>query len=1501
MPLLFLVLSYDINAQTETSPQVNFLQRTSSTAPSQTIYNVKGDFTMLGNTNLTLNNYSTTTNNEGNSMKYVDIDGNSSTLNSSMATLELSNSGENGANPNCSTVIFAALYWTGKSIDASETFSVTKGSVTKNYDKKIVSLKGPGATAYTSITAKPKGPNFEIRFPGSAQSGIFIGYQEVTDYVKTHGPGAYTVADIALTEGTNSNPGLSGGWVMVVIYENPIMKSRAVTLFDGYAYVNGQQSGGGEYGTIPISGFTTVASGQVNMKLGMMAAEGDVATNSGSDYLAVQKRNANPAVYNSTNYLTLNHARNTIDNFFNSSIFPVPAAGKSSPILQNNTGVDFSMFTIPNPGNSVIGNNQTSTTFRFGSNYEVYTIFGFAMSVDTYIPEPEGFLAINSINSVTNPPQPYTILPGQEISYTLNIKNKGTEAINNNIVTIPISNIISFEVGSITSSKDATVSTVNLPYYDDTSHSIIWNMETLPLPTDPNTLLGSITFKVIATEDCAAIINNSCNSVISVSGTINGTGAISGIVASEAIFKGFDNSTGCQIPITAPTTVALDTSGSPCFAALAGPDQILSCGGETVNLTATSGTSGLWTIVSGPPVAGGEIFSDSTSSSSSFYSPNAGNYLLRWTTSCAGTKDDVSITFVNCAILDFDGIDDNITFKNNYSLSSGSFSIETWVKSNATNGNKQTIISKRFGTSTADGYDLKLTNNIISFNWNNGNNIESLHPINTDRWYHVAVTFNGTNYNLYIDGIQVKSAVSGVNPILNNSANCIVGAMDQSNGIPFNYFNGWIDELRIWKVELTVDQIRQMMNQEIQNNGGNVKGAIVPLDIPGLNWTNLDGYYQMNPTDDIVNGYVLGKATSAKDGKLRNISTQQPDTAPLPYTSRISNQNWSTDDTWTNYPVWDAPNGLAIDGSTRIDWNIVKTDHYITSTGNKTVLGLLVSSNILSAINDSKIQVSNYLKLDGKIDLVGKSQLIQTEGSILDVNSAGSIERDQQGQSNKFNYNYWSSPVSSINTTSNNTNYTVAGVMKDGTNPSLPSAINWVGGYNGSPTIPISLARYWIFKFDNYANAYANWVQVRETGSIRVGQGYTLKGSGAAGTTQNYSFVGKPNNGTIDSNTISAHQLLLAGNPYPSALDANAFINDNLSVMDGTLYFWEHYTTNDTHILRGYQGGYAQRNLTGGVPPTSLGVDFISGLGSSTRGIPNQFIPVGQSFFISGNTNQGGPIVYKNSQRGFHKEDEVDVSNIMYKSAPNTKNQTTLDNNNNDILEKDTYKRIRLGYNSSNNYHRQVLLGFMEEKATSGIDNGYDGFNFDNFTNDMYFLNATDRLIIQGVGHFDKNDVFPIGVKADKEGMVKFMIDGLENFDKNEKIFIYDSENDSYNDLQKNDYEVLITSGEKKDRFSLCFKQKTKGEKEEQNIKSEGIKITYFQKKNIIEIKKENLQTNIYKVTLFNMDGLPVGNWDIVDQLQLNIQLPITNLTSGIYIAKVYTPDGEPSKKIIIP
>lgn len=81
--------------------RVPFNQRTSVYSPGKKVYSIKGDFTMAGNTNLTLDNYGDETSNNNN-MKYVDVDGDNSTWNSSSATLALSN--EYGANPSCSNI-----------------------------------------------------------------------------------------------------------------------------------------------------------------------------------------------------------------------------------------------------------------------------------------------------------------------------------------------------------------------------------------------------------------------------------------------------------------------------------------------------------------------------------------------------------------------------------------------------------------------------------------------------------------------------------------------------------------------------------------------------------------------------------------------------------------------------------------------------------------------------------------------------------------------------------------------------------------------------------------------------------------------------------------------------------------------------------------------------------------------------------------------------------------------------------------------------------------------------------------------------------------------------------------------------------------------------------------------------------------------------------------------------------------------------------------------------
>ena len=190
------------------------------------------------------------------------------------------------------------------------------------------------------------------------------------------------------------------------------------------------------------------------------------------------------------------------------------------------------------------------------------------------------------------------------------------------------------------------------------------------------------------------------------------------------------------------------------------------------------------------------------------------------------------------------------------------------------------------------------------------------------------------------------------------------------------------------------------------------------------------------------------------------------------------------------------------------DWSIVQVKHNITETSNNIDLGLFLDSGkTITMDNDTKIQNDWYLKLDGKIDLNGQSQLVQTINSDLEVNSAGTIEREQQGDSNLFNYNYWSSPVGTSNTTSNNNPYTIANVMKDGTT-GIPQDIVWTNGYDASPTSPITLSSYWIFKFQNLSNSYANWQYVGPTATLNTAEGFTLKGSGALTENQNYKKYG---------------------------------------------------------------------------------------------------------------------------------------------------------------------------------------------------------------------------------------------------------------------------------------------------------------------------------------------------------------------------------------------------------
>ncbi|MBI5881161.1 VCBS repeat-containing protein, partial [archaeon] len=87
-----------------------------------------------------------------------------------------------------------------------------------------------------------------------------------------------------------------------------------------------------------------------------------------------------------------------------------------------------------------------------------------------------------------------------------------------------------------------------------------------------------------------------------------------------------------------------------------------------------------------------------------------------------------------------------------------------------------------------------------------GNNAKAAVGLNS--WHHLVGVFNGTNISIYVDGSLVETVASAFSSTGTDSNPVLIGAQ------PPYYFNGSIDEVRIYNRSLTADQIRLLyLNQ----------------------------------------------------------------------------------------------------------------------------------------------------------------------------------------------------------------------------------------------------------------------------------------------------------------------------------------------------------------------------------------------------------------------------------------------------------------------------------------------------------------------------------------------------------------------------------------------------------------------------------------------------------------------------------------------------------------
>jgi hypothetical protein len=93
--------------------------------------------------------------------------------------------------------------------------------------------------------------------------------------------------------------------------------------------------------------------------------------------------------------------------------------------------------------------------------------------------------------------------------------------------------------------------------------------------------------------------------------------------------------------------------------------------------------------------------------------------------------------------------------------------------------------------------------------------------VSNDVWYHAAATYDGTTLKLYLNGVQENSLTVGQPAASATTAPTAFASSIRSNGTTIQgYFNGVLDEARIWNVARTQTEIQNAINSELTSGTG---------------------------------------------------------------------------------------------------------------------------------------------------------------------------------------------------------------------------------------------------------------------------------------------------------------------------------------------------------------------------------------------------------------------------------------------------------------------------------------------------------------------------------------------------------------------------------------------------------------------------------------------------------------------------------------------------------
>ena len=207
-------------------------------------------------------------------------------------------------------------------------------------------------------------------------------------------------------------------------------------------------------------------------------------------------------------------------------------------------------------------------------------------------------------------------------------------------------------------------------------------------------------------------------------------------------------------------------------------------------------------------------------------------------------------------------------FLKNSSISVGStFSISCWVKLNSYNpSNARAIWGIGAPSSTTDPITLFIDTSTHFFGIYNsqGADIQTNIVANLDTWYHLVSVFTPNDMKLYING-TLAGSTTYITPLDNSWTNFSLSNFYDGGPSPAYPIDATIDEVGIWDLVLTSDQILNLYNNPSASNNINNNSISIKTTNTGGGEIISNQNYILNSKFDADNQYPIADGSSFFD------------------------------------------------------------------------------------------------------------------------------------------------------------------------------------------------------------------------------------------------------------------------------------------------------------------------------------------------------------------------------------------------------------------------------------------------------------------------------------------------------------------------------------------------------------------------------------------------------------------------------------------------------------